>query len=152
MNWEVAGAVAEIVGALAVILTLGYLAIQVRQGNLAMRVAAKQEMTRQFADMTDLLLGNPELFDMFDRIIMKNGAPQTELEASQLSMVLVKATWYFSSMHFQFTTHTLSSTEWHQSKSLIRFYCRCQAYQSWWPANRGGFPEEFASFIESQWD
>jgi hypothetical protein len=47
MNWEAIGAIGELFGALAVVLTLIYLATQVRQNTLAMRVAAKQEITRQ---------------------------------------------------------------------------------------------------------
>ena len=31
MNWEALGAIGEIVGAIAVVLTLGYLAVQMRQ-------------------------------------------------------------------------------------------------------------------------
>ncbi len=35
MNWEAIGAIGEILGALAVVLTLGYLAVQVRHTRLA---------------------------------------------------------------------------------------------------------------------
>ena len=40
MNWEAIGAVGEILGAIAVLVTLGYLAAQIRQNTRAMRAAA----------------------------------------------------------------------------------------------------------------
>ena len=36
MNWEAIGALGEVVGAIAVVLTLAYLAIQVRQNSNAL--------------------------------------------------------------------------------------------------------------------
>ncbi len=56
MNWDAIGAIGEVLGAVAVALTLGYLAIQMKQNAVGMRVAAKQEMTRQFSDYLDLLV------------------------------------------------------------------------------------------------
>ena len=40
MNWEAIGAGGEIVGALAVFLTLAYLSIQIRQNTKAVRASA----------------------------------------------------------------------------------------------------------------
>ena len=40
MNWEAIGAIGEVLGAIAVLVTLAYLAIQIRQNTQAMRVTA----------------------------------------------------------------------------------------------------------------
>ena len=40
MNWEAAGAIGEIISALAVFLTLIYLALQIRQNTKAVRASA----------------------------------------------------------------------------------------------------------------
>jgi len=40
MNWEAVGAVGEILGAIAVLITLGYLAVQIRQNTRAMKTSA----------------------------------------------------------------------------------------------------------------
>jgi hypothetical protein len=42
MNWEALGAVGEIVGAVAVVLTLGYLALQMRQNTAALRTGSRE--------------------------------------------------------------------------------------------------------------
>ena len=48
MNWDAIGAVGEIIGALAVVLTLGYLAIQTRHSAAATQSATEVEASRQF--------------------------------------------------------------------------------------------------------
>ena len=42
MNWEAIGAVGEVLGAVGVILTLGYLAVQIRQNTAMMTVQTVQ--------------------------------------------------------------------------------------------------------------
>ena len=46
MNWEAIGAVGEVGGAIGVIVTLGYLAVQIRQNSRMMRASALQEIQR----------------------------------------------------------------------------------------------------------
>ena len=149
MNWEAIGAVGELLGALAVVLTLGYLAVQVRQSTMAARVAAKQEMTRQFSDYTDLILQDPVLMIVFRRGLQ--GEELEELESSQFIVLMQKATWYFASMYFQYTAHSLSEEEWHQSRSLIEGYCRRPGYKAWWEKGKHSYGPRFVDFIEDHW-
>ena len=43
MNWDAIGAIGEIVGAVAVVVTLGYLIVQVRQSRKVVRRSACQQ-------------------------------------------------------------------------------------------------------------
>jgi len=70
MNWEAVGAIGEIVGAFGVIVTLGYLAIQIRQNTKASRAATVQNMTDKWVQINLFLsehspkvdrLADPEL-------------------------------------------------------------------------------------------
>jgi hypothetical protein len=44
MNWEALGAIGEMVGAVAVVVTLGYLAVQIRQNTRSVRAASRLEI------------------------------------------------------------------------------------------------------------
>ena len=61
MNWEALGAIGEVVGAAGVIVTLGYLAIQIRQNAQSVRASAFQEAIRDAAQITDELSHDAEL-------------------------------------------------------------------------------------------
>ncbi len=68
MNWDAAGAVGEIVGAGAVVATLVFLAIQIREGqraqresNTLARSAAADKAFDQFSGFRRLVAGDPEV-------------------------------------------------------------------------------------------
>ena len=60
MNWEAVGAIGEIVGAIAVFLTLIYLAWQIRNQNRQARDASTQWGVSQFNTLRLATLQNPE--------------------------------------------------------------------------------------------
>ena len=49
VNWEAVGAIAEMLGAVAVFLTLAYLAVQVRQSNIVTREQAQYHASKSNA-------------------------------------------------------------------------------------------------------
>ncbi len=64
MNWEAAGAMGEIIGALAVILTLLYLSIQVRQNTKASRLSAVQAASENSSRFSEILAADPVLSEL----------------------------------------------------------------------------------------
>jgi len=50
MNWDAIGAVGEVVGAICVVLTLGYLAVQIRQNTRATRATTYSSTTGGWHD------------------------------------------------------------------------------------------------------
>lgn len=61
MNWDAIGAIGELVGAVAVVATLGYLAIQIRLQNKEARLAANQDLQRAIREQSDSIRGDPEM-------------------------------------------------------------------------------------------
>ena len=60
MNWEAIGAVGEILGAIAVVLTLGYLAVQVRHAKNATADQNRLERSRGVREMALTMIQNPQ--------------------------------------------------------------------------------------------
>ena len=69
MNWEAIGAIGEVVGAAGVIVTLGYLAVQIKQSNDLSRFNAVKELFSQFNDLHRLVGTDPTL----RQLLMKTG-------------------------------------------------------------------------------
>ena len=67
MNWEAIGAVGEIVGALGVIVTLAYLATQVRQNTDSMQASSELNLSNRSADWMSMMALNPELSIIHDK-------------------------------------------------------------------------------------
>jgi len=69
MNWDAVGAVGEIVGAIAVVITLGYLVVQVRQNTRGIHAATIQTNVSDFNSLNIHLATNPKLAEVFDKAV-----------------------------------------------------------------------------------
>jgi len=67
MNWEALAAVGEILGAVAVFVTLLYLAIQVRQNTAAMTTSTYDSIISGFNDVNGIVVNNPEVASILHR-------------------------------------------------------------------------------------
>ncbi|MDA1369631.1 MAG: hypothetical protein O2971_02570 [Proteobacteria bacterium] len=67
MNWDAIGAIGEIVGALAVFLTLAYLAIQIRQNTRAVQAAANDSSVSNANAARQSMYENEQLAEIFLR-------------------------------------------------------------------------------------
>lgn len=78
MNWDAVSAIGQFAGALAVVVTLIYLGIQIRQNSQGLKhnarateVAAYQDMVGRIAALNIARLTNPEL----EALLFKHGEP-----------------------------------------------------------------------------
>lgn len=145
MNWDALGAMAEVFGALAVVLTLGYLAVQVRQNGHSMRVAAKLDVERNFNEYTDLILQDSELLKLQTKGM--SGKDLEGIEEVQFSLLMQRATRHFSSMYYQYQTQDLSEDEWYESQRLIRWFTFAPGYRSWWEQNKKNYRVDFRNYL-----
>lgn len=148
MNWDALGAIGEIIGAVAVVVTLLYLAVQIRQNTLSQRVVAKQEMTQQFTEFIDFLVLNPKLGFLHDKGL--NDAELTNQEKTLFTRIMAKAVWQFSVMHFQYRIQNLTEGDWEESRSLIEFYCSKSGFQKFWLTRARAHGPEFLNYIDNE--
>ena len=141
------GAIGEFIGAALLFASLVFVGFQVRQNNLGMRVAAKQEMTRQYSDYMDTLIQNPEVSSIYVRGLA--GEPLEDEELVRFNYLMSKAAWYYAPMHYQKEIQHLSDKEWHQPMKLITRMIRRKGFRAWWLLRRDEFPANFVSFVDS---
>ena len=60
MNWEAVSAIGELIGALAVLLTLVFLIVQIRQNTIALQQQGSRESTSSLAQLTGVVM-QPEI-------------------------------------------------------------------------------------------
>lgn len=150
MNWDAIGAIGEAVGAAAVVASLLYLALQVRGSIRASAVEAKLESARLLNDFIDQLILNPELNELFMRGVEDLAALSKE-EYYRFSNMSLKAFWFFSAAHFQFRMGTLAEDEFHESRSVMRYWLRRPGCRAWWDKlGRDSMSPAFRDFVDSE--
>ncbi len=84
MNWDAIGAGGEILGALAVLITVAYLARQISRSNELAQFNASKEIANQFNDLNKLLATDSEI-----RGVMMKAGSLTDDEQEQLYNVAI---------------------------------------------------------------
>jgi hypothetical protein len=67
MNWEALGAIGELVGASAVLITFIYLAVQIRQNTTAVATSTYESVMTGFNDINVVVASHPALASLLDR-------------------------------------------------------------------------------------
>ncbi|MGR8948211.1 MAG: hypothetical protein ACU84Q_09210 [Gammaproteobacteria bacterium] len=67
MNWDAIGAVGEIVGAIAVVISLVYVAVQIRQNTAAVRVSTHQDLLANQTAAQHIAAANPQVAELWQQ-------------------------------------------------------------------------------------
>ena len=121
LNWDAIGAIGEILGALAVFLTLVYLAVQIRQNTSSVRASTFHECASRAADLTRAIAEHKELA----RILRTGlgGLEQLEDDDDRFRFVLLLQNMFrqYEDLLFQYRAGTLSSESWEAWRYSLRF-------------------------------
>ncbi len=150
MNWNAIGAIADLVAATGVIASLLYLAVQIRASTVASSVDAKLASAKLLNNFIDSLIENPVLNELYMRGIKDLDLLSKE-EYMRFSNMSMKAFWFFSAGYFQFRSGTLSEDEFHELKSVLRYWLRGAGCRAWWEKiGRESMSPVFREFVESE--
>lgn len=149
MNWEAVAAVGEVLGAAGVIVTLAYLAMQIRQNTRAQRTDAYGRALDRVTTLQGRLAERAELAD-----ILLRGVPDNRrLTATER----VQFTWIFYEMFsgFEFMFHeargdALPSEVWQRWADTIRWWLSFPGVRQWWAAHPAPFTADFTRFVNEQ--
>lgn len=83
VNWTKWSSISEIVSSIAIVVTLGYLAVQVRQNTVAISAESRTALWQLQGTALQKVIENPEI-----HLNMKKAEPLTEAEKIELSMWL----------------------------------------------------------------
>jgi hypothetical protein len=111
MNWDAIGAISEGVGAAAVIFTLAYLAVQIRQSRVAQNAATVEAVNQGFNPINALISADPSLA----AIMLKGNADLATLNDVERFRYLQTMQSYvnqYSQMFMLYELGLLSKTLW----------------------------------------
>lgn len=128
MDWVVWSAVAQIVGSAAIVITLIYLAMQIRQNTDAMQAAAREAIAERDVEWLYSLVDNPELGPLF-----RKEEPLTEVEASRMNASLVAFMRIRETNFRQYKSGILDKETWaNYRSSIVRGPLSQPLARVWW--------------------
>lgn len=103
MDWNVVGAVGEVVGAMAVVLTLLYLARQIKQNTAISLAEQNQQIMANYGEFNSIIIANRETADLLAKLEqgdLSTLAPGERVQARHLFYRLMNG-WYAIQITFE---------------------------------------------------
>ena len=147
MNWDAIGAVGEIIGALAVLATLVYLALQVRQNTLQMKATSHQAISDSLNHINILFAENSAM----SQIWLKGCDDRSSLTLEEKWRFDATARAYMhvcETMFFQAETGTGDRTVQLAEERGMVMILSTPGCHEWWAENPYGFGVEFRDYVE----
>ena len=152
MNWEAIGAVGEILGAIAVVATLLYLARQTAENSRAVKAGAAREVTIAEAQWHGEIAQNPELMRIFAKSLKAPMESYTDEEWTAFRMLAMRSFLQFEMRHVDRNLQTgyedQSSSRLSIAKGIVSTF---PAWRRFWEIESGnqGFSQDFVDAVNA---
>ena len=147
MNWEAIGAVGETVGALAVLVTLVYLAVQIRQNTKAVQATAVDSATSHLSKIREVIFVNADVANMYRRG-NEDPASLSEDDTIRYRLLVHNIMLALSNSITQASVSGLSESEAHSELSILGRVLKTPGGRWFWGACRHEFEESFRGIID----
>ena len=127
MNWDAMGALGEVIGAIAVVVTLVYLAAQIRQNNRLLSSGSRQALVAN--DVTSLS-ANIHFPEVFARYVSREPlSPEDQLRLSFMFALDLRNREF---EYFQYVNGLLDEETWMSYRQVILINHSSKLGRKWW--------------------
>lgn len=147
MNWEALGAIGDIVGAFGVVISLLYLAIQIRAQNRESRIASVHELTESFRDAI-LSFQNPNLADVWARA-KTDFESLSETERLQFMSMVQHIFRVWEDAFRQYQGKRLDPTMWEAMVVQFSGYLSLPGVMRVWAIRKQSYGADFRHFVDT---
>jgi hypothetical protein len=147
MNWNAIGAIGEIVGAIAVVVSLVYLAIQIRGQNKESRLAAMHEIAVAYRE-SNIPFADANLAD----ILTRAHNDTTQLTEAEIVQLIVSVQGVFRVWEEAYYQHLAGRLDEHLWAAMLREYASylsAPGFDFVWQLRKNGHNDEFRLFVDS---
>jgi hypothetical protein len=150
LNWEAIGAIGEVIGAAGVIISLLYLAGQVRSNSKATSHAAAQAVLDKLNGLIGQLAFSPGAGDIWARGLSGLGELRSKEELVRFSSMLMQAFWAYEEVYHYHNDGLIEEWAWLHARAPIDNMMRGPGFQEWWETRCDWFGAEFCAFLNER--
>jgi hypothetical protein len=155
MNWEAISTTAEIVGATAVVVSLIYLAAQIRQNNRqveeqvrALRLQAYDTAGADFSALRLHISGSPQLSSVWRRAKDSYSALEPD-EQAQANELLHELLWAYQNILSRMEGGTADQVLWTLADKNIGYWMGNRGFREWWRTEqKTPYTDEFEALVD----
>ena len=149
MNWDALGAIGEIVGAAAVVVTLLYLARQITHQSRALETTTRDSVFRQLQDYNNVAMADARLGGLFQRGMAEvEPAGFTADDRARLVHAMFGFFKIYENMYVHFLDGSISEAAWRTNREILFLYVSQPGGRAYWDKRRGAFDERFRDMLD----
>lgn len=149
MSLDELGNVAELISSIAVLISLVYLAIQIRGNTEAARMSTYQSIVADFSALNRVMASTPDLSMLYVNA-MENFGTLTPDEKARVSQLFFTSFHNFENMFYQSRKGYLEDDVWLGWKRLMLTYHAQPGVQTWWDKRKDVFSASFVEFLRTE--
>lgn len=149
MNWEALSAIGEIVAAVGVIVSLLYLASQVRNNSRQLSHASAQAVLDKLNGLIGQLAFTAGAGDVWSRGLSGLDALEGDEEVVRFSSMLLQAFWAYEEVLQYRSAGLIEDWAWAHAKAPVEHFMRTPGFQEWWRLRRDWFGPEFQRHVDA---
>jgi len=151
LNWEALGAIGEIAGAIGVIISLVYLAVQIRGDASAKRAAVVHEQSEAYRSFLQMISANGELGGLYLKGL-RDFESLDDTEHVRFSSHLGFLFRVFEENFFQWKEGNLDPDHWHGYEAPLTDTAAYPGVRAWWKTRAHWYSAPFGEFVEAKMD
>jgi len=147
MNWEIISVISELIGAFAVVISLMYLAVQIRSQNKQARLSALHEMSKEFREATAIFVSE----NMCDILVRANKDYNSISEAESLQLYIL-VTNLFRAWENAFLENKDGNLDENVWTKLAKDYTQSMgnsAFRHIWELRKQNYDPYFQTYVEN---
>ncbi len=148
MNWDAIGAVGEILGAAAVVISLGYLAGQIKSNTRALRRAASRDAVAGVNEWFSKVTVDNDTANLFARGVESFSKLDPD-EAVRFRFIYFQLFKVFEDLHFQFEERLLDHEQWEGWRWAASQYLASPGGREYWKMVDRAFSSRFRDLVET---
>jgi len=146
MNWAAMAAIAELIASAGVIVSLIYLAVQIRHQTSENLLSATHELARQINDVFSGVSENSELAEIYLRGI-KDYDSLSSVEKVRFSSFFARLMRTMESMYSRHRHNQIYPRIWPGIEESLRDFHNYPGVQIWWTGSSHWYSDEFQTWV-----
>jgi hypothetical protein len=148
MNWEAISAISQMVGSIAVVFSVLYLAIQVHRSTRVAKLAAQDAAATALRDVTKPFAENAELARIW-RLGLENLQALSAEDQARFFHSTYQFLKAYETIHFHHVYGLMDEQIWRGWRSLLEHYIASPGIEHYWRLRHDLFSMRFQKFIDT---
>lgn len=142
------GNIGEFVSGLAVVVSLLYLAIQIRQNTRSLRASAHHSITAHIAELNRTIVEQGEVAAILE-VGLKDPVALSPQDRRRFNAYNSARFRHYDNLYYQYRVGTLEPSQWHGFDSLLRTHLRQPGIVRWWDEASAFYSDEFVAYVRA---